>query len=107
MRIKVAHIEGYNNAILIEKIVPKKGEERRSEGGVILPETAKPTHVWSRVIHVGWSCSRRIEVGDLIIAEKAANTTLVGDNDYELQIVRETDILARVRRENVPAELRL
>lgn len=108
MKIDLSALKGFNNGMLTEKIMPPK-TEKTTDAGVIIPVNAgpPPAHVFSRVLSVGWSCSARIRVGDLIVAEKAMNTTLKSPRGNDLQFVRENDVIGVIAMEDLPPELRL
>jgi co-chaperonin GroES (HSP10) len=100
----VPFLASYNNFILTEKLV--ETEEQTTEAGIIVPvDKDKAVHTFSRVVYVGWSCSKRLDPGDIVIAEKAFKTHLTSPRGHELQLVRETDICGYVKCEFLPEDL--
>lgn len=71
-------------------------EEKRTEGGIVLPDTAKEKPMKAEVIEIGKDVEDiDIKVGDKVIFSKYAGTEIkIDDEDYIL--IDQDDILAKV-----------
>ena len=71
-------------------------EEKRTEGGIVLPDTAKEKPMKAEVIEVGKDVEDiDIKAGDKVIFSKYAGTEIkIDDEDYIL--IDQDDILAKV-----------
>ena len=70
-------------------------EEKKSEGGLVLPDTAKDKPQRAKVIAVGDSDEIKVKVGDTVIFAKYAGTELKLDEEDYI-IVDNGDLLAVV-----------
>jgi len=71
-------------------------EEKRTEGGIVIPDTAKEKPMKAEVIEIGKDVEDiDIKVGDKVIFSKYAGTEIkIDDEDYIL--IDQDDILAKV-----------
>jgi chaperonin GroES len=84
--------------VIIERI---KEDEQKSDGGIIIPDTAKEKPVKGKVIAVGPGAIQEdgkrtpmeIKVGETVLYGKYAGTEMKVDGQ-EVLIMRESDILA-------------
>jgi chaperonin GroES len=84
-------------------IVKREAEERKSPGGIVIPDTAAEKPVFGKVIAVGKGKSLEngqvraldIRVGDKILFGKYGGTEVKVDGD-ELVVMREEDVMAVV-----------
>ena len=93
-----------NKRVLVEPEV----KEKRSAGGIIIPETANqkaPTK--GRVIAIAQDSdiNLKIQSGDVVLFSKYAGIEIVtaakevGQKDRQLQMIKDEDILAVIRNE--------
>ena len=88
-------IKPLGKRVLVKKLDP---EEKRSAGGIVLPESAKTEKVVrAEVIAVGTDEKLEVKVGDqIIISDSFSNTEVIeGENKYLL--VKDSEILAVVK----------
>ena len=84
-------------------IVKREAEERKSPGGIVIPDTAAEKPVFGKVIAVGKGKilengqvrAPDIKVGDKILFGKYGGTEVKVDGD-ELVVMREEDVMAVV-----------
>jgi|SRR5690349_4500048 chaperonin GroES len=84
-------------------IVKREAEERKSAGGIVIPDTATEKPIFGKVIAVGKGKrldngeSRALDVkaGDKILFGKYSGTEVKVDGD-ELLVMREEDVMAVV-----------
>jgi chaperonin GroES len=84
-------------------IVKREAEERKSPGGIVIPDTATEKPVFGKVIAVGKGKSLDngqvraldVKVGDKILFGKYSGTEVKVDGD-ELVVMREEDVMAVV-----------
>jgi chaperonin GroES len=84
-------------------IVKREAEERKSPGGIVIPDTAAEKPVFGKVIAVGKGKilengqvrALDIKVGDKILFGKYGGTEVKVDGD-ELVVMREEDVMAVV-----------
>ncbi|HHF08703.1 MAG: co-chaperone GroES [Thermotogae bacterium] len=71
-------------------------EERKTEGGIVLPDTAKEKPMKAEVIEVGKDVEDLdIKAGDKVIFSKYAGTEIkIDDEDYI--VIDQDDILAKI-----------
>jgi len=78
--------------VLAKKL--EEEEERRTAGGIVLPDSAKSDKVVrAKVIAVGTNDKIEVKVGDEIVVSNYAGTEIEVDED-KLILVKSTDILA-------------
>jgi len=95
----MAKIRPLDDRVVIE---PTEAEEK-TQGGIVLPETAKEKPIKGKVIAVGEGkmlengkrAELLVKVGDSILYGKYAGTEVTVDGK-EYLIMRESDILAKV-----------
>jgi chaperonin GroES len=84
-------------------LVKREAEERRSPGGIVIPDTATEKPIFGKVIAVGKGKilengqvrALDIKVGDKILFGKYSGTDVKVDGD-ELVVMREEDVMAVV-----------
>src|SRR5476649_1144579 len=84
-------------------VVQREAEERKSPGGIVIPDTATEKPVFGKVIAVGKGKILEsgevrpldLKVGDKILFGKYSGTEVKMDGD-ELVVMREEDIMAIV-----------
>ncbi len=88
-------IKPLGKRILAKKIEP---EERKTTGGIVLPESAKSEKVVrAKVLELGTEEKFNVKKGDEIIVSSFAGTEIEVDED-KLLLVKESDILATIKR---------
>ena len=85
-------IKPLGKRVLVKKLDP---EEKKSAGGIVLPESAKTEKVVrAEVVAVGTDEKLEVKVGDqIIISDSFANTEIAEGEDKYL-LVKESEILA-------------
>ena len=84
-------------------IVKREAEERKSAGGIVIPDTATEKPTFGKVIAVGKGKSLEngeirpldVKVGDKILFGKYSGTEVKVDGE-ELVVMREEDVMAIV-----------
>lgn len=78
--------------LLIKPVI----EEKRTEGGIVLPETAKEKPMKAKVMEVGKEVEDLdVKVGDKVLYSKYAGTEIkIDDEDYI--VIDQDDILAKI-----------
>jgi chaperonin GroES len=82
-------------------IVKREAEERKSAGGIVIPDTATEKPIFGKVIAVGKGKSLEdgkirpldVKVGDKILFGKYSGTEVKMEGD-ELLVMREEDVMA-------------
>ncbi|HIP92393.1 MAG TPA: co-chaperone GroES [Thermotoga sp.] len=70
-------------------------EEKKTEGGIVLPDSAKEKPMKAEVIAIGKVEDLDLKVGDKVIFSKYAGTEIkIDDEDYI--IIDASDILAKI-----------
>ena len=88
---------------LADRVLVKQDDEpQKSEGGILLPETAKEAPQWGTIVAVGEGGFRdgkrvplSVKVGDKVIFGKYSGTKVTVDAD-ELLFMREEDLMGVV-----------
>ena len=86
-------------------VVQREPEERKSPGGIVIPDTASEKPTFGKVIAVGQgkvldngqTRAPDIKVGDRVLFGKYSGTEVKIDNQ-ELVVMREDDVMAVVER---------
>ncbi len=86
-------------------VVKREAEERKSPGGIVIPDTASEKPTFGRVIAVGQGKllengqirAPDVKVGDRVLFGKYSGTEVKVDNQ-ELVVMREEDVMAVVDR---------
>ncbi len=86
-------------------VVQREPEERKSPGGIVIPDTASEKPTFGKVIAVGQGKildngqvrPLDIQVGDRVLFGKYSGTEVKVDNQ-ELVVMREEDVMAVVER---------
>jgi chaperonin GroES len=87
-------------------VVKREPEERKSPGGIVIPDTAGEKPTFGKVIAVGQgkvldngqTRTPDIKVGDRVLFGKYSGTEVKVDNQ-ELVVMREDDVMAVVERQ--------
>lgn len=88
-------IKPLGRRVLVEKIVIE--DEEVTEGGIVLPESAKEedNYVKAEVLAIGTDEKIEVEIGDQVILSSFSGTEIEMD-DRELKIVKDNNILAKI-----------
>lgn len=88
-------IKPLGKRVLVEKI--EEEEEEVTEGGIVLPDSAKAEDNYTKadVLAVGTDENIEVEVGDTVILSSFSGTEIEMD-DRELKLVKENNILAKI-----------
>ncbi len=86
-------------------VVKREAEERKSPGGIVIPDTASEKPTFGKVIAVGQGKllengqirAPDVKVGDRVLFGKYSGTEVKVDNQ-ELVVMREEDVMAVVER---------
>ena len=86
-------------------VVKREAEERKSPGGIVIPDTASEKPTFGKVIAVGRGKALEngqtrapdVNVGDRVLFGKYSGTEVKVDNQ-ELVVMREEDVMAVVER---------
>lgn len=87
-------------------VVQREPEERKSPGGIVIPDTASEKPTFGKVIAVGQGKILEngqirgldVKVGDRVLFGKYSGTEVKVDNQ-ELVVMREDDVMAVVERQ--------
>ena len=78
---------------LFDKILIKRPEEfSETEGGIIIPETAREKAMNGEVVSIGDDV-KHVKVGYIIMFAKYAGTDVTFDDDNQYLIISERDVL--------------
>ena len=84
-------IKPLGKRILAKKLEP---EERKTAGGIVLPESAKADKVVrAKILELGTDDKFSVKKGDEILVSSFAGTEIEAD-DEKLLLVKESDVLA-------------
>jgi chaperonin GroES len=87
-------IKPLGKRVLVKKLDP---EEKKSAGGIVLPESAKTEKVVrAEVIAVGTDEKLEVKAGDQIIISDSFSNTEVIEGEEKYLLVKESEILAIV-----------
>ena len=97
--IPVSHIKPLGNRILV-----KRKETPKSQGGILMPDSAQEKPKEGKVVQVGEGKTSSqgtlvpmdIQIGDSIIFGPYAGTEVESDNGEEYLLMKEEDVLAVV-----------
>jgi chaperonin GroES len=86
-------------------VVKREAEERKSPGGIVIPDTASEKPTFGKVIAVGLGKvldngqvrPLDVKIGDRILFGKYSGTEVKVDNE-ELVVMREEDVMAVVEK---------
>ncbi|HEY6923779.1 MAG TPA: co-chaperone GroES [Steroidobacteraceae bacterium] len=87
-------------------VVKREAEERKSPGGIVIPDTASEKPTFGKVIAVGQgkvldsgqTRTPDIKVGDRVLFGKYSGTEVKVDNE-DLVVMREDDVMAVIERD--------
>ena len=77
--------------------VEEEEEEEVTEGGIVLPDSAKSddNYIRAEVLAIGTDDSIEVKVGDEVILSSFSGTEIEVD-DQEMKIIKNKDILAKI-----------
>lgn len=77
--------------------VEEPEEEEVTEGGIVLPDSAKSddNYIRAEVLAIGTDKSIEVEVGDEVILSSFSGTEIEVD-DQEMKVIKNKDILAKI-----------
>jgi len=85
-------IKPLGKRVLVKRLDP---EEKKSAGGIVLPESAKSEKVVrAEVVAVGSDEKLEVKVGDQIIISDSFSNTEVIEGEEKYLLVKESEILA-------------
>src|SRR6266568_1761749 len=84
-------------------IVKREAEERKSPGGIVIPDTATEKPIFGKVIAIGKGkilengklCAPDVKAGDKVLFGKYSGTEVKVDGE-EFDVMREEDVMAVV-----------
>jgi len=87
------NIKPIGDRILVEPLELQK----QTEGGIIIPDTAKEKPITGKIIEIGTSedVTNNFKVGDKVIYAKYGGDEITIDNK-ELKIIQFSDVLAKI-----------
>lgn len=90
-------IKPLGRRVLVKEVEESEEEEEVTEGGIVLPDSAKSedNYIRSEVLAVGTDESIEVEVGDEVILSSYSGTEIEVDAE-ELKIIKNNDILAKI-----------
>ncbi|MFP4136172.1 MAG: GroES family chaperonin [Candidatus Acetothermia bacterium] len=90
-------IKPLGRRVLVQKIEESEEEEEVTEGGIVLPDSAKSddNFIRAEVLAVGTDDSIEVEVGDEVVLSSYSGTEIEVDEE-ELKIIKNNDILAKI-----------
>lgn len=88
-------IKPLGRRVLVQEIEEK--EEEVTEGGIVLPDSAKSddNYIKAEVLAVGTDENIEVEVGDEVILSSFSGTEIEVDK-REMKIIKNKDILAKI-----------
>jgi chaperonin GroES len=84
-------VKPLGNRALIKPVV----EEKRTEGGIVLPDSAKEKPQKALVVEVGNLEDIDLKAGDKVLFSKYAGTEITIDDENHI-VIDATDILAKI-----------
>ena len=89
-------IKPLGRRVLVREIEEPE-EEEVTEGGIVLPDSAKSddNYIRAEVIAIGTDDSIEVEVGDEVILSSFSGTEIEVE-DQEMKIIKNKDILAKI-----------
>ena len=89
-------IKPLGKRVLVQEIEEPE-EEEVTEGGIVLPDSAKSddNFIRAEVLEIGTDDSIEVEVGDEVILSSFSGTEIEVDN-REMKIIKNNDILAKI-----------
>jgi len=89
-------IKPLGRRVLVQE-VEEEEEEEVTEGGIVLPDSAKSddNYIKAEVLAVGTDDKIEVEVGDEVILSSYSGTEIEVDGE-ELKIIKNNDILAKI-----------
>jgi chaperonin GroES len=91
-------IKPLGRRVLVQEVEEEEEEEEEvTEGGIVLPDSAKSedNYIKAEVLAVGTDDKIEVEVGDEVILSSYSGTGIEVDGD-ELTILKNNDILAKI-----------
>jgi len=90
-------IKPLGKRVLVKEIEEEKEEDRTTEGGIVLPDSAQSDdkYVRAEVMAVGTDASIEVEEGDQVVLSSFSGTEVELEGE-ELRIVKANNVLAKL-----------
>ncbi|MBS3813769.1 co-chaperone GroES [Candidatus Bipolaricaulota bacterium] len=90
-------IKPLGRRVLVQEVEEPQEEEEVTEGGIVLPDSAKDedNYIRAEVLEVGTDDSIEVDVGDEVILSSFSGTEIEVDQK-EMKIIKNKDILAKI-----------
>ncbi|MCF7891152.1 co-chaperone GroES [Candidatus Bipolaricaulota bacterium] len=90
-------IKPLGRRVLVQEVEEPEEEEEVTEGGIVLPDSAKDedNYIRAEVLAVGTDDSIEVDVGDEVILSSFSGTEIEVDQK-EMKIIKNKDILAKI-----------
>jgi len=90
-------IKPLGRRVLVQEVEEPEEEEEVTEGGIVLPDSAKDedNYIRAEVLAVGTNDSIEVDVGDEVILSSFSGTEIEVDQK-EMKIIKNKDILAKI-----------
>ncbi|MBS3739831.1 co-chaperone GroES [Candidatus Bipolaricaulota bacterium] len=90
-------IKPLGRRVLVQEVEEPQEEEEVTEGGIVLPDSAKDedNYIRAEVLAVGTDDSIEVDVGDEVILSSFSGTEIEVDQK-EMKIIKNKDILAKI-----------
>lgn len=90
-------IKPLGRRVLVQEVEEPEEEEEVTEGGIVLPDSAKDedNYIRAEVLAVGTDDSIEVDVGDEVILSSFSGTEIEVDQK-EMKIIKNNDILAKI-----------
>lgn len=90
-------IKPLGRRVLVREVEEPEEEEEVTEGGIVLPDSAKSedNYIKAEVLAIGTDENIEVEVGDEVILSSFSGTEIEVDNQ-EMKVIKNKDILAKI-----------
>ncbi|MBS3786842.1 co-chaperone GroES [Candidatus Bipolaricaulota bacterium] len=90
-------IKPLGRRVLVSEVEEPEEEEEVTEGGIVLPDSAKSddNYIRAEVLEIGTDENIEVKVGDEVILSSFSGTEIEVD-DQEMKIIKNKDILAKI-----------
>ncbi|MBS3736654.1 MAG: co-chaperone GroES [Candidatus Bipolaricaulota bacterium] len=90
-------IKPLGRRVLVSEVEEPEEEEEVTEGGIVLPDSAKSedNYIRAEVLAIGTDENIEVEVGDEVILSSFSGTEIEVDNQ-EMKVIKNKDILAKI-----------
>lgn len=90
-------IKPLGRRVLVREVEEPKEEEEVTEGGIVLPDSAKSedNYIKAEVLEVGTDENIEVEVGDEVILSSFSGTEIEVDKQ-EMKVIKNKNILAKI-----------